>query len=92
MVKEVLCVVAPQPVGDIKGSVQAKEEQVVGGDGLGLARLGDHEELRHDGHRLQEDREGPKDLGLRKNHRRLESGIETKRHTIQSNVCLPPMA
>lgn len=55
--------VTPHPVGDVQGSVEAEEEQVVGGDGFRLARLGDHEELRHYGHRLQENGEGPQDLG-----------------------------
>lgn len=63
LVEEALGVVAPQPVGDVESSVEAEEEQVVGGDGLRLARLGDHEELRQDGNGLQEDGEGPQDLG-----------------------------
>ena len=62
LIEEALGVVTPHPVGDVEGSVEAEEEQVVGGDGLRLAGLGDHEELRHDGHRLQEDGEGPQDL------------------------------
>lgn len=63
LVEEALGVVTPHPVGDVERSVQAEEEQVVGGDGLGLARLGDHEELRHYRHRLQENGERPQDLG-----------------------------
>lgn len=63
LVKEALRVVTPHPVGYVEGSVEAEEEQVVGGDGLRLAGLGDHEELGHYGHRLQEDGEGPEDLG-----------------------------
>lgn len=55
--------VTPHPVDYVEGSVEAEEEQVVGGDGLRLASLGDHEELWHYGHRLQEDGEGPQDLG-----------------------------
>lgn len=58
--------VTPHPVGYVEGSVEAEEEQVVGGDGLCLTGLGNHEELRHYGHRLQEDGEGPQDLdGIR---------------------------
>jgi hypothetical protein len=34
----------------------------VGGNGLCLARLADHEQLWQDGHRLQVDGEGPQDL------------------------------
>lgn len=63
LIEEALRVVTPHPVGDVQGSVEAEEEQVVGGDGFCLARLGDHEELRHYGHRLQENGEGPQDLG-----------------------------
>ena len=37
----------------------------MGGDGLCLARLADHEELGQDGHRLQVDGERPQDLGER---------------------------
>lgn len=62
LVKEALRVVTPHPVGYVEGSVQAQEEKVVGGDGLGLTGLGDHEELWHYGHGLQEDGEGPEDL------------------------------
>ena len=57
--------VAPHPVGQVQGAVQPQEEQVVGGDGLRLARVGDHEQLGHDGHRLQEDGERPQDLESR---------------------------
>lgn len=63
LVEEAFCVIAPHPVCDVEGAVKPKEEEVVGSDGLGLARFGDHEELRHYGHRLQEDGEGPQDLG-----------------------------
>lgn len=62
LVEEALCVIAPHPVGDVEGSVEAEEEQVVGGDGLRLAGLGDHEELWHYGHCFQKDGEGPQDL------------------------------
>lgn len=54
--------VTPHPVGDVENSIEAEEEQVVCGDGLCLPRLGNHEELWHYGHRLQEDGEGPQDL------------------------------
>lgn len=50
LVKEALGVVAPHPVGQVQGSVETQEEQVVGGDGLCLAGLGNHEELGQDGH------------------------------------------
>lgn len=45
-VEESLKVEAPYPIDEVKGSVESKEEQVVGGDGLGLTGLADHEELR----------------------------------------------
>ena len=61
-VKEALEVEAPDPVDEVQGAVEAQEEQVVGGDGLCLPGLADHEELRQDGHRLQVDGEGPQDL------------------------------
>ena len=61
-VKEALEVVAPDPVEEIERAVHAQCEQVVAGDGLRLARLAHHEELRQDGHRLQVDGEGPEDL------------------------------
>lgn len=59
--------VTPHPVGYVESSVEAKEEQVVGGDGFCLASLGDHEELRHYGYCLQEDGKGPQDLDGRHN-------------------------
>ena len=49
-VEEALEVEAPDPVDEVQGSVEAQEEQVVGGDGLRLPGLADHEELRQDGH------------------------------------------
>lgn len=55
-------IVTPDPVEDVEGPVQAQAEQVVCGDGLRLASLADHEELRQDCHRLQVDGEGPEDL------------------------------
>jgi len=62
LVEEALGVVAPDPVGQVEGPVQAEEQQVVCGDGLGLTRVGDHEQLWQNGHRLQVDGEGPEDL------------------------------
>lgn len=62
-VKESLKVEPPYPVDEIEGSVESKEEQVVGGDGLSLAGLADHEKLGQDGHRLQVDGECPQNLG-----------------------------
>lgn len=62
LVVELLGVVAPDPVGDVEGAVEAQEEKVVGGDGLRFPRLADHEELREDGHGLQVDGEGPEYL------------------------------
>lgn len=61
-IKEAFKVVTPDPVEDVEGPIQAQAEQVVRGDGLRLASLADHEELRQDCHRLQVDGEGPKDL------------------------------
>lgn len=71
LVEEALCVITPHPVSDIESAVKPKEEQVVGSDGLRFPSFGDHEELRHDGHCLQEDGEGPQDLGG--NHEEGES-------------------
>jgi len=45
-VVEAFCIVSVDPVDDVECPVGSECEQVVGGDGLGLARLGDHEELR----------------------------------------------
>lgn len=55
--------ITPHPVCDVESAVKAKEEQVVCSDGLCLPGFGDHEELWHYGHCLQEDGEGPQDLG-----------------------------
>jgi len=55
-------VVAVHPVEEVQASVQAQGEQVVGGDGLRLAGLADHEQLREDGDRLEVDGESPEDL------------------------------
>lgn len=64
-IEEAFEIVTPDPVEDVEGPVQAQAEQVVGGDGLRLAGLADHEELRQDCHRLQVDGEGPQDLMAR---------------------------
>lgn len=61
-VEEAFEVEAPDPVEEIQGTIEAQEEQVVGGDGLCFPSLTDHEELRKDGHRLQVDGESPQDL------------------------------
>lgn len=49
-VEEALEVIAPDPVKKIKRAVDAQRKQVVAGDGLCLACLAHHEELRQDGH------------------------------------------
>lgn len=61
-VEEALEVETPDPVDEVECAVEAQEEQVVGGDGLRLTSLTDHEELGQDGHRLQVDGERPQDL------------------------------
>ena len=43
-------VVSVDPVDDVEGSVWAKCEQVMGSDGLGLARLRHHEQLENKQH------------------------------------------
>ena len=58
-VKEAFKVEAVGPVEDVEGTVQAQGKQVVAGDGLRLARLADHEQLRQDSHWLQVDGERP---------------------------------
>ena len=55
-------VVSVDPVEDVEGAVGSEGEEIVRGDGLCLARLGDHEELRQDGDRLQVDGERPQHL------------------------------
>lgn len=61
-VEEAFEVEAPDPVDEIQGAIEAEEEQVVCGDGLGFSGLADHEQLREDGHGLQVDGERPHDL------------------------------
>lgn len=65
-VKESLEVETPDPVEEIKGTVHAQEEQIVGGDSLSLSSLANHEELGQDSHRLQVDGESPQDFQRRK--------------------------
>lgn len=62
LVIEILCVVAPDPVGNVEGTIEAQEEKVVCRDGLCFPCLADHEELRKDSHGLQVDGEGPEYL------------------------------
>ena len=59
---ETLEVEAVDPVENVESAVGAEREEIVAGDGLGLAGLGDHEELGQDGDTLQVDGEGPEDL------------------------------
>lgn len=47
------------PVEEVQSTVWSQSEQVVAGDTFSFARLGDHEELREDSHRLQVDGESP---------------------------------
>ena len=54
--------VAVDPVRDVQSAVQSEGKQIVRGDGLGLPRSLQHEQLRQDGNRLQPDGEGPQDL------------------------------
>lgn len=49
-VKESLKVEPPYPVDEVQGSVESQEKQVVGGDGLSLTGLADHEKLGQDSH------------------------------------------
>ncbi len=49
-VEEAFKVETPNPVEKIESPIQAQAEQVVGGDGLCLAGLADHEKLRQDCH------------------------------------------
>lgn len=69
-VEESFEVEPPYPVDEVEGSVESQEEQVVGGDGLCLTRLADHEKLGQDGHRLQVDGERPQNLGQTEGERR----------------------
>lgn len=49
-VKEALKVEPPDPVEEVEGAIDPQTEQIVGSDGLGLAGLANHKELRQDGH------------------------------------------
>lgn len=77
-VEEALEVVAPDPVEEVEGSVEAEGEEVVAGDGLSLPGLAHEEELRQDRHRLQVDGERPQDLEQREvvvhKHREASDG------------------
>lgn len=55
--------VSVDPVGDVEGTVGAEREEVVGGDGLGLARSLQHEKLGENRNRFEPDGKGPKNLG-----------------------------
>lgn len=77
-VEESLKVEPPYPVDEVEGSVESQEEQVVGGDGLSLTRLADHEKLRQDGHRFQVDGERPQNLG--------QTDREEDRVLVEANV------
>lgn len=61
-VKEALKVEPPDPVEEVEGAIDAQTEQIVGSDGLGLAGLANHKELRQDGHRLKVNGKGPQNL------------------------------
>lgn len=54
--------VSVDPVGDVKSAVAAESEEIVGGDGLGLAGALKHEELRKNSHRLKPNGEGPQNF------------------------------
>lgn len=64
-VKEALKVEPPEPVEEVEGAVDPQAEQIVGSDGLGLAGLANHKELRQDGHRLKVDGKGPQNLMIK---------------------------
>jgi len=55
--------VSVDPVGDVQSAVAAESEEIMGGDGLGLAGALEHEELRKNSYRLEPDGEGPQNLG-----------------------------
>lgn len=57
--------VAVDPVGDVQRAVASEGEEIMGRDGLSLARALQHEQLRENGHGLEPDGEGPQDLGRR---------------------------
>ena len=59
---EVFHVKPVNPVYDIEATVETEGKQVMRGYGLCFSRLGDHVQLRHDGHTLQVDRKRPQNL------------------------------
>ena len=83
-VVEPLVVVAVDPVENVESAVGAEREEIVAGDGLGLAGLGDHEELGQDGDTLQVDGEGPQDLHHAElvvdDQRQQDAGAEQELH------------
>ena len=54
--------VSPNPVGNIQSAVKTHGSKVMCGDCLCFACSLEHEELREDGHSLEEDGERPKDF------------------------------
>lgn len=64
-VQEAFRVETPDPVEEIKATIETEEEQVVSGDGLSFSSFADHKKLRQDGHRFQVNGKGPKDLQRR---------------------------
>ena len=81
---ETLEVEAVDPVENVESAVGAEREEIVAGDGLGLAGLGDHEELGQDGDTLQVDGEGPEDLHHAElvvdDQRQQDAGAEQELH------------
>ena len=55
-------VVAIDPINNVECSVAAEGKEIVRGDGFRLPCLGNHVELRHDGHRFQIYGERPQNL------------------------------
>lgn len=81
-VQALLGEVSVDPVGDVEGSVQAQGKDVVDGEQVALALALEHKELREDGHRLQPQREAPRDLDHRElvvEHKRRH---EARRHQV----------
>ena len=56
---EPFIVVSVDPVNDVQSSVGTQSKQVMAGDCLCLASLGDHKQLRQDCYWLQVNGEGP---------------------------------
>lgn len=63
-VKVALAKVPPYPIENVKATVSAQREQIVGGDCLGFVGLGNLVELWKDGDTLENDTKGPKDLDV----------------------------